>query len=43
MYQVLEDNFCLENFCSGKYFIQMQSQAKSSSIKLPEVHGVKKI
>ena len=42
MYQVLEDNFYLENFCADKYLIQMQSQAKSSGIKLPEVHGVKK-
>ena len=43
MYHVLEDNFYLENFCADKYLIQMQSQAKSSGIKLPEVHGVKKI
>ena len=42
MYKVLEDNFHLENFCTGKYLIQMQSQAKSSGIKLPEVYGVKK-
>ena len=42
MYQVLEDNFYLENFCTDKYLIQIQSQAKSSGIKLPEVHGVKK-
>ena len=41
MYQVLEDNFYLENFCTDKYLIQMQSQAKSSGIKLPEVHGVR--
>ena len=42
MYQVLEDNLYLENVCTDKYFIQMQSQSKSSSIKLPEVHGVRK-
>ena len=40
MYQTLEDN--LENFCVDKYLIQTQSQAKSSGIKLPEVHGVGK-
>ena len=42
MYQVLEDNFYLENFCTGKYLIQMQSQAKSSGIELLEVHGERK-
>ena len=42
MYQVLEDNFYLENFCTDKYLIQTQSQAKSSGIKLPEVHGLRK-
>ena len=43
MYQVLENNFYLENnFCNDKYLIQMRSQAKSSGIKLPEVHGVRK-
>ena len=26
----------------GKYLVQMRSQAKSSGIKLPEVHGVEK-
>ena len=40
MYKILEDN--LENFCDDKYLIQMQSEAKSSGIKLPEVHGVEK-
>ena len=40
MYKILEDN--LESFCGDKYFIQMQSQAKSNGIKLPEVHGVEK-
>ena len=39
MYQTLENN--LKNFCD-KCFIQTQSQAKSSVIKLPEVHGVGK-
>ena len=43
MYQVLEDNFYLEKFCADKYLIQTHSQAKSSGIKLLEVHGVKKI
>ena len=42
MYQVLEDNFYLENFCIDKYLIQMQSQAKSSGIRLLEVHGMRK-
>ena len=37
MYQMLENN--LENFCDDKYLIQTQSQARSSRIKLPEVHG----
>ena len=36
MYQVLEKKFY------DKYLIQMRSQAKSSSIKLPEVHGMRK-
>ena len=40
MYQILENN--LENICTDKYLIQMQSQAKSSGIKLLEVHGVRK-
>ena len=30
MYQVLEDNFYLENFCTDTYLIQMWSEAKSS-------------
>ena len=43
MYQILEDNFYLENnFCTDKYLIQMWSQAKSSN-KLLEVHGMRKI
>ena len=43
MYQILENKFYLENnSCDDKYLIQMRSQAKSSSIKLPEVHGVRK-
>ena len=40
MYQILENN--LENFFDDKYLIQTQSQAKSSGIKLLEVHGVGK-
>ena len=27
---------------SGRYLVQIQSQAKSSGIKLPEVHGIGK-
>ena len=42
MYQVLEDNLYLGNFCTDKYLIQMQSQAKSSGIKLLEVHDMRK-
>ena len=37
MYQVLENNFY-----DDKNLIQMRSQAKSGSIKIPEVHGVRK-
>ena len=37
MYQVLENKFY-----DDKYLIQNRSQAKSSSIKLPEVHDVRK-
>ena len=40
MYQILEDN--LEKFCDDKYLIQTRSQAKSSEIKLSEVHGMEK-
>ena len=40
MCKILENN--LENFSDSKYLIQMQSQAKSSGIKLPEVHGLEK-
>ena len=43
MYQVLENNFYLKNnYYDKKYLIQMRSQVKSSSIKLPEVHGMRK-
>ena len=43
MYQVLENKFYLENnSCTDKYLIQMRSQAKSSGIKLLEVHGMRK-
>ena len=42
MYQVLKDNLNLGNFGPDKYLIQMQSQAKSSGIELPEVHGMRK-
>ena len=40
LYKILENN--LENICNDKYLIQTQSQAKSSGIKLPEVHGIRK-
>ena len=40
MYKILEIN--LEKFPNNKYLIQTQSQAKSSGIKLLEVHGVDK-
>ena len=40
MYKILENN--LKNFYDDKYLIQMQFHAKSSGIKLLEVHGVDK-
>ena len=47
MFKILENNlynfdknYSLNN--NSKYFIQMCSQAKTSSTKLPEVHGVQK-
>ena len=40
MYRILENN--LENFSNDKYLVQTCSQAKSSGIKLPEVHGIEK-
>ena len=40
MYQILESNF--EKVCNDKYLIETCSQTKSSGIKLPEVHGVRK-
>ena len=40
LYKILEVN--LENFCNDKYLIQTQSPAKSSGIKLLEVHGIGK-
>ena len=40
IYQILENS--LENCCNDKYLIETRSQAKSSGIKLPEVHGVEK-
>ena len=38
IYKVLDDNY----YNTEKYCIQMRSQAKSSSIKLPEVHSVRR-
>ena len=45
MYKILENNLNninKNNFGNGKYLIQTHSQAKTSGIKLPEVHGVGK-
>ena len=45
MYKILENNlnnFDKNNFGNDKYLVQMHSQAKTSGIKLPEVHGVGK-
>ena len=46
MYKILEsnlNNFDKNNsFSDSKYSVQMHSQAKTSSTKLPEVHGVEK-
>ena len=45
MYEILENNFNNindNNFGNGKYLIQTHSQAKTSGIKLLEVHGVGK-
>ena len=38
MYKVLNDSY----YNTEKYCIQMRYQAKSSGIKCPEVHGVRK-
>ena len=38
MCHILDDNYYNE-----KYLIQTRSQAKTSSIKLPEVHGMERI
>ena len=43
MYKNLENNLNdidKNSFGNGKYLIQTCSQAKTSGIKLPEVHGV---
>ena len=45
MYKILENNLNnidKNNFGDGTYLIQTHSQAKTSGIKLPEVHGVGK-
>ena len=46
MYNILESNLNSfdknNNFGNGKYLIQIHSQAKTSSTKLLEVHGVQK-
>ena len=45
MYKILENNlnnFDKNNFCDDKCLIQMHSQAKTSGIKLLEVHGTGK-
>ena len=39
MYSILQEKYYnIEN--SARYLVQTQSQAKSSRIKLPEVHGI---
>ena len=40
IHRILENN--LENFSNDKYLVQTHSQAKSSGIKLPEVHVIEK-
>ena len=43
MYKILENNLNnidKNNFGNAKYLIQTHSQANTSGIKLPEVHGV---
>ena len=45
MYKILENNINnidKNNFGNGMYLIQTHSQAKTSGIKLPKVHGVGK-
>ena len=46
MYKILENNLNYfdknNDFADGKYLIQTCFQAKTSGIKLPEVHGVGK-
>ena len=36
-------NFLDDNYYNEKYLIQTRSQAETSGIKLPEVHGMGKI
>ena len=38
MYKILNDNY----YNIEKYYVQTRSQARSSGIKLPEVHGMRK-
>ena len=38
MYKILNDNY----YNTEKYYVQMRSHAKSSGIKLPEVHGMRR-
>ena len=40
MHRILENN--LEIFSDDEYLVQTLSQARSSGIKLPEVHGIEK-
>ena len=45
MYKILENNLNnidKNNFGNSKYLIKILSQAKTSGIKFPEVHGVGK-
>ena len=42
-YRILEENRKIDVYKNeGKFLIQMHSQAKTRSTKLPEVHGVRK-
>ena len=41
--EVLQENYYnLGNMSEDKYLVQMRSQAKSSIVKVPEVHGIEK-
>ena len=42
MYSILQEKYDRKLRNSVKYLVQTQSQAKSTGIKLPEVHGISK-